>query len=234
MSTIAMEAIEIVKLLGEGAGQVMALKGVSMTLAGGQLTLLMGPSGSGKTTLLMVLGCILSPNSGAVRIGGRTTTGAQPEELAKVRRQHIGFIFQSYHLFPTLRAEENVRLPLDVRGERTLAALAKAQRALTAVGLSHKFKSFPRDLSGGEQQRVAIARAIVGNPSVVLADEPTAALDRENGLAIMGVLADIAKDPAHAVFVVAHDPQIERFADRILRIEDGRLVGDEQGSKRLN
>jgi len=194
----------------------------------------MGPSGSGKTTLLMVLGCILSPNSGAVRIGGRTTTGAQPEELAKVRRQHIGFIFQSYHLFPTLRAEENVRLPLDVRGERTLAALAKAQRALTAVGLSHKFKSFPRDLSGGEQQRVAIARAIIGNPSVILADEPTAALDRENGLAIMGVLADLAKDPAHAVFAVTHDPRIERFADRILRIEDGRLVGDEHRSKRLN
>jgi putative ABC transport system ATP-binding protein len=125
-------------------------------------------------------------------------------------------------------------MPLDVRGERTMDALAKAQRALRTVGLSHKLKSFPRDLSGGEQQRVAIARAIVGHPSMILADEPTAALDRENGLAIMGVLADIAKDPAHAVFAVTHDPRIEQFADRILRIDDGRLVGDEQRSKRLN
>jgi putative ABC transport system ATP-binding protein len=151
-----------------------------------------------------------------------------------VRRQNIGFIFQSFHLFPTLTAAENTRLPVDVRGERSLAALDKAQQALIAVGLSHKFNSFPRDLSGGEQQRVAIARAVVGAPSVVLADEPTAALDRENGLAIMSVLADIAKDPAHAVFVVTHDPRIELFADRILRIEDGVVVADEVRTKRVN
>ena len=161
-------------------------------------------------------------------------TDMPPEALAKVRQQHIGFIFQSFHLFPTLTAEENVRLALDMRGEHTMAALAKAQQALTTVGLAHKFNSFPRDLSGGEQQRVAIARAIVGGPSVILADEPTAALDRENGLAIMGVLADIAKDPARAVFAVTHDPRIELFADRILSIEDGRLVGDQPRSGRLS
>jgi putative ABC transport system ATP-binding protein len=234
MNTVAIEAIEIVKSLGEGAGQVLVLKGVSVSLAGGELTLLMRPSGSGKTTLLSVLGCILSPTAGVVRIGGRTTTGVPPEELAKVRQQHIGFIFQSFHLFPTLTAEENVRLTLDMRGERTLAALAKAQQALTTVGLAHKLNSFPQDLSGGEQQRVAIARAIVGDPSVILADEPTAALDRENGLAIMGVLANIAKDPARAVFAVTHDPRIELFADRILSIEDGRLVGDQPRSGRLS
>jgi putative ABC transport system ATP-binding protein len=226
MKTIVIEAIDVVKLFGEGAGRVLALKGVSVSLKGGELTLLMGPSGSGKTTLLSVLGCMLSPTAGLVRISGRTITRLRPEELAKVRRQNIGFIFQSFHLFPTLTAEENTRLPL--------AALDKAQQALIAVGLSHKFNSFPRDLSGGEQQRVAIARAVVGAPSVVLADEPTAALDRENGLAIMSVLADIATDPAHAVFVVTHDPRIEPFADRILRIEDGLVVSDEARTKRLN
>jgi putative ABC transport system ATP-binding protein len=234
MKPVVMEAIDVVKSLGEGAGQVLALKGVSVSLKGGELTLLMGPSGSGKTTLLSLLGCMLSPTAGLVRIGGRTVTGLRPEELAKVRRQNIGFIFQSYHLFPTLTAQENARLPLDVRGERTLDALNKAQQALITVGLAHKFNSFPRDLSGGEQQRVAIARAVVGAPLVILADEPTAALDKENGLAIMTVLSDIAKDPARAVFVVTHDPRIEPFADRILRIEDGLIVADEAMTKRLN
>jgi putative ABC transport system ATP-binding protein len=234
MKPVVMEAIDVVKSLGEGAGQVLALKGVSVSLKGGELTLLMGPSGSGKTTLLSLLGCMLSPTAGLVRVGGRTVTGLRPEELAKVRRQNIGFIFQSYHLFPTLTAQENARLPLDVRGERTLDALNKAQQALITVGLAHKFNSFPRDLSGGEQQRVAIARAVVGAPSVILADEPTAALDKENGLAIMTVLSDIAKDPTRAVFVVTHDPRIEPFADRILRIEDGRIVADEAMTKRLN
>jgi putative ABC transport system ATP-binding protein len=232
-NNVVIEAADVVKALGEGAGRVLALKGVSIALAGGELTLLMGPSGSGKTTLLSILGCLLSPTKGTVKIRDRTVTGAGAEELARVRRENIGFIFQSYHLFPTLMAEENVRLPLDVRGERTRAALTKAREALTVVGLSHKFKSFPRDLSGGEQQRVAIARAIVGNPAVILADEPTAALDSENGLAIMTMLAGIAKEITRAVFVVTHDPRILPFAGRILRIEDGLLVGDEPGKAKL-
>jgi putative ABC transport system ATP-binding protein len=232
-NNVVIEAVDVVKALGEGAGRVMALKGVSIAVTGGELTLLMGPSGSGKTTLLSILGCLLSPTQGLVKIRERTVTGAGAEELAKLRRENIGFIFQSYHLFPTLMAEENVRLPLDVRGERTRAALIKAREALVAVGLSHKFKSFPRDLSGGEQQRVAIARAIVGNPALVLADEPTAALDSENGMAIMKVLAGIAEEPTRAVFVVTHDPRIMPFADRIIRIEDGLLVGDERGKAKL-
>jgi putative ABC transport system ATP-binding protein len=228
-NNVVVETVDVIKALGEGAGRVMALKGVSIAIAGGELTLLMGPSGSGKTTLLSILGCLLSPTQGVVKIRDRTVTGAGAEELAKLRRENIGFIFQSYHLFPTLMAEENVRLPLDVRGERTQAALIKAREALASVGLSHKFGSFPRDLSGGEQQRVAIARAIVGDPALVLADEPTAALDSENGMAIMKVLARIAKETTRAVFVVTHDPRILPFADRIVRIEDGLLVGDERG-----
>ena len=228
MTEPVIEAVDIVRILGEGAWRVEALRGINLSLRGGELTLLMGPSGSGKTTLLSVLGCILSPTQGSVRILGRPITGARPEELAAIRRRHVGFIFQTYHLFPTLTAVENIRLVLDVRGERSRRARAKANEALAAVGTSHKARSFPRELSGGEQQRVAIARAIVGDASAVLADEPTGALDSENGHAIMTVLAKIAKDPARAVFVVTHDPRILQFADRIVRIEDGRIVGQER------
>jgi putative ABC transport system ATP-binding protein len=228
MTKIMIEATDIVKVLGEGAGRVDALKGINLSLVGGELTLLMGPSGSGKTTLLSVLGCMLSPTSGTVRIRERSTTGLSPEELAKLRRENVGFVFQSYHLFPTLTAAENVRLTLDVRGERAPLARDKAAKALATVGLSHKANAFPRELSGGEQQRVAVARAIVGDASVVLADEPTAALDSENGHAVMTMLAEIAKDPARALFIVTHDPRIMPFADRILRIEDGRIVDDQR------
>jgi len=226
------EATEIVKVLGAGAARVEALKGVNLALAGGELTLLMGPSGSGKTTLLSVLGAMLSPTSGTVHIRGRSTTGLGPEELAVLRRDNVGFVFQSYHLFPTLTAAENVRLALDVRGDRSPLAKVKAEKALATVGLSHKAKSFPRELSGGEQQRVAVARAIVGNASLILADEPTAALDSENGHAVMALLADIAKDPNRALFIVTHDPRIMPFADRILRIEDGRIVSDQRRGQR--
>jgi putative ABC transport system ATP-binding protein len=228
MTASIIEGVDIVQELGEGAGQVRALKGVTISLVGGELTLLMGPSGSGKTTLLSVLGCMLTPTRGTVRVLGRSTAGARPEELAELRRRNVGFIFQSYHLFPTLTAVENVLLVLDVRGERSSGAVAKAHEALAIVGLSHKVNSFPRELSGGEQQRVAIARAIVGSASAILADEPTGALDSENGHAIMKVLAAIAKDPSRAVLVVTHDPRILPFANRIVRIEDGCIVGEER------
>jgi putative ABC transport system ATP-binding protein len=139
----------------------------------------------------------------------------------------VGFVFQSYHLFPTLTAVDNVRLALDVRGERGRGAKAKARDALGRMGLSHKFASYPLELSGGEQQRVAIARAIVGGPSVILADEPTAALDSENGQAIMGILSEIARDRGHGVLVVTHDPRLLPFADRIVYIEDGSIVREQ-------
>ena len=232
MTEIMLEATDIRKVLGDDAGRLEVLKGIDLSLGGGELTLLMGPSGSGKTTLLSVLGCMLTPTSGAVQIRGRSTTGLGSEELAKLRRENVGFVFQSYHLFPTLTAAENVRMALDVRGVRSAPARVKAEQALATVGLSHKAKSFPRALSGGEQQRVAIARAIVGDPSLVLADEPTAALDSENGQAIMTLLADIAKDPKRALFIVTHDPRIMPFADRILRIEDGRIVSDQRRGER--
>jgi putative ABC transport system ATP-binding protein len=228
MSEAIMEAVEVAKSLGQGAAQVQALKGVNLSLSGGELALLMGPSGSGKTTLLSVLGCIMTPSAGTVRIRGRATAGLEAEQLAGLRRDHIGFVFQSYHLFPTLNALDNVRLALDVRGERSRQASERSAEALASVGLSHKLDAFPRELSGGEQQRVAIARAIVGKPAAILADEPTAALDSQNGNAIMSVLAQIAKAPERGVLVVTHDPRILPFADRIVRIEDGEIVGEER------
>jgi putative ABC transport system ATP-binding protein len=226
MSEPVIEVANIVQRLGKGAGQVHALKDVSLSLVGGQLTLLMGPSGSGKTTLLSVLGCMLTPTEGTVRVHGRSTAGAGPGDLAKIRREHIGFVFQSYRLFPTLSAVDNVRLALDVRGIRGSDAVDRAVAALRDVGLLHKRNAYPSELSGGEQQRVAIARAIVGDPSAILADEPTGALDSENGLAIMRILAQVAKDPSRGVLVVTHDPRIMTFADRIIHIEDGRIPAE--------
>jgi putative ABC transport system ATP-binding protein len=228
MTKLVIEAIEVAKVLGSGAAQVRALKGVSLSLKGGELALLMGPSGSGKTTLLSVLGCMLTPTTGTVRVGGRSTEGATLEELTKLRRDNVGFIFQSYHLFPTLNATDNVRLALDVRDEPTKEAVARSKEALAKVGLSHKTGAYPRELSSGEQQRVAIARAIVANASAILADEPTAALDGENGRAIMMILSTIAKDRSRGVLVVTHDARIEPFADRVIHLEDGRIVREEQ------
>jgi putative ABC transport system ATP-binding protein len=227
MTGFVMEAAGIVKDLGSGAAQTRALKGVNLSLKGGELTLLMGPSGSGKTTLLSILGCMLTPTEGTIRVRGDSIAGKGPEDLAKLRRENIGFVFQSYHLFPTLSAADNVRLSLDVRGETGKDARTKAREALARVGLSHKTASYPRQLSGGEQQRVAIARAVVGDPSVILADEPTAALDSENGKAIMGILAEIAREPGRGVLVVTHDPRLVPFADRIVHIEDGNIVREE-------
>jgi putative ABC transport system ATP-binding protein len=221
-------ARDIVKELGRGAGLVRALKGVSVELYPGELTLLMGPSGSGKTTLLSILGCILTQTSGDLTLAGQSTANRTPEQLADLRRRHVGFIFQGYNLFPTLTAEENVRLALDVRGDSGSEATVRAQRALQQVGLSHRMRSNPGNMSGGEKQRVAVARAIASQPSLILADEPTAALDSENGMSVMALLSEIAKDPAHAVLAVTHDPRTIPYADRILRIEDGLIVGEDR------
>jgi putative ABC transport system ATP-binding protein len=219
-------ARDIVMELGQGAGRVRVLKGVDLTLGSGELTLLMGPSGSGKTTLLSIMGCILSPTAGTLQVADQRTDGLGAEQLAELRRRHIGFVFQSYNLFPTLTAIENVLLALDVRGINGPAAKKEAEKALTAVGLSHRMRSYPRNLSGGEQQRVAVARALAGSPSLLLADEPTAALDAENGRAVMALLSDLARDESRAILAVTHDGRTLPYADRIINIEDGLIVGE--------
>lgn len=223
-----LEARDIYKTINTGAGELKILKGVDMDLRPGELTLLMGPSGSGKTTLLSILGCILTATSGDLDIAGEQAVGASSEDLAEIRRQHIGFVFQSYNLFPTLTALENVMVALDVRKVKSADPVQLATDALKAVGLGHRINAFPSKLSGGEKQRVAIARALAGQPSVVLADEPTAALDSENGKAVMELLSQVAKDPNRAVLAVTHDHRTLAYADRIIRIEDGRIVADER------
>jgi putative ABC transport system ATP-binding protein len=233
MNDYIIEAKNIEKTLGSGAGKVQALRGIDLSLRRGELTLLMGPSGSGKTTLLLILGCMLAPSSGQVTVCGVPTTDADEEGLAKIRRDHIGFVFQSYHLFPTLTAAQNVQLALDIRGERGRKARERSCQALKMVGLEHKTNALPHELSGGEQQRVAIARAIVTNPSAVLADEPTAALDSGNGQTLMRILASIAHERGSAVLVVTHDPRVLPFADRIVQIEDGRLIEERSDEPQL-
>jgi putative ABC transport system ATP-binding protein len=227
MTAPIIEAKNITKLLGSGSSQVMALKDVNLSLSSGSLTMLMGPSGSGKTTLLSILGCMLAPTNGTVQICGTSTEGIGHERLAAIRRQYIGFVFQSYHLFPTLTAAENVQMALDVRGEHASVARPKTKDALARVGLEGKSGGFPRELSGGEQQRVAIARAIVAAPSAILADEPTGALDGVNGQAVLAILSGIAKEGNHTVLVVTHDTRLLRFADNIIYIEDGTLKEEE-------
>jgi putative ABC transport system ATP-binding protein len=222
-SKIVLEARGIVKELGHGAGKVRALKGVDLSLHAGELTLLMGPSGSGKTTLLSILGCILTPTQGTLHVAGQSTAGLNPEQLAVLRRRHVGFIFQSYNLFPTLTAEENVRVALDVRHQRGSEAVVRAQRALQQVGLRHKLKSYPANMSGGEQQRVAVARALVGRPSILLADEPTGNLDSKNGDAVMELLRELHRSGS-TICMVTHDPRFARHADRTIHLFDGRVV----------
>jgi putative ABC transport system ATP-binding protein len=223
-----LEAKNIYKTIATGAGDLKILKGVDMDLRPGELTLLMGPSGSGKTTLLSILGCILTATSGELKVAGEEAVGRSSEGLAEIRRRHVGFVFQGYNLFPTLTALENVMMALDVRNARVSDPVAAATEALKAVGLGHRINAFPSKMSGGEKQRVAIARSLAGRPSVILADEPTAALDSENGKAVMELLAEVAKDPTRAVLAVTHDHRTLPYADRIIRIEDGRIVADER------
>jgi putative ABC transport system ATP-binding protein len=200
-----------------------ALRGVSLDVAAGEVVLLVGPSGSGKTTLLSIIGCVLSPTSGTVKLCG-TDIGTYPEQmLPDLRLNLIGFVFQGHNLITALSAKQNVRLPLLMRGFATKHADELAEQMLVKVGLGDKFDSLPRDLSGGQNQRVAIARALVGSPPIVLADEPTAALDGRTGQEVMETLTSLAHQAGHAVLIVTHDPRIFPFGDRVVHMEDGTL-----------
>jgi len=218
------EARAVTKIFSAGATRVIALDRIDLAVCAGEVVLLMGPSGSGKTTLLSVLGCILRPTSGTVLIEGRQASGLRERELAGLRLGHIGFVFQSYNLFPTLRAIENVMVALDLKGVRGDEATRAAREALGMVGLADKENILPEDLSGGQKQRLAIARALALGPNIILADEPTAALDSANGRLVISLMRDLAKSQGRAVIIVSHDNRILEFADRIVHIEDGRIA----------
>jgi len=220
----AVEVRDLVKIYGSGPTAFRALKGVSMRVEPGEFIMLAGPSGSGKTTLLSILGCVLSPSAGEVRLFGEPVSGRRESDLPDLRLSYIGFVFQGHNLIASLSALDNIALLLKLRGHAPAEARRQARALLAEVGLADKADSKPRDLSGGQRQRVAIARALAGGPPLILADEPTAALDAENGLKVTELLRTLAREQGRTVIVVTHDNRIFHLADRILHIEDGLMV----------
>lgn len=218
------------KIYREGATELRALQAVNLEVRAGELTMLMGPSGSGKTTLLSILGCILRASEGKLEVLGKDVSTLAEKELPRIRRDGIGFVFQGFNLFPTLTAAENVALALDLRGVRAREAIKRGEELLAEVGLAQKARSFPADLSGGQKQRVAIARALAGDPPILLADEPTAALDSTSGRTVIELLQRLAREHGRAVVMVTHDPRVLSFGDRIIHLEDGRIVGEEKSA----
>jgi putative ABC transport system ATP-binding protein len=214
---------DVTKTYVEGSASVSALRGVDLEVHSGEMVLLVGPSGSGKTTLLSIVGCILQATSGSIRIAGQEVGHLRQSELSRVRLDHLGFVFQGFNLFPTLTAGENIELMLDLKGIRGPQAHKRSYELLQRVGLAEKFHVVPANLSGGQKQRVAIARALAGDPEIILADEPTAALDSHTGRTIMEMMRDLAHERGRAVLIVTHDPRVLEFADRTIRIEDGMI-----------
>jgi putative ABC transport system ATP-binding protein len=225
---IAVSARGITKSFGEGGA--LALKGVHVDVAQGECVMLVGPSGSGKTTLLSILGCVLRPTAGSYRLFGEEMSNWPEGDLPRVRRALIGFIFQGHNLIASMTALENVLFQLQMRGIDGKRAIAEAKRLLECVGLGEKFDNLPSQLSGGQRQRVAVARALAGEPPLILADEPTASLDLESGLAVMRLLKEVSGRGAHTLVIVTHDSRIFKFADRIEHLEDGLMVRKEEAS----
>ena len=221
---LAIDARDVHKVFGTGALAFEALRGVDFQVARGELLMLVGPSGSGKTTLLSILGCVLSATAGDVKLFDLDVTRLKGRELPAVRRALIGFVFQGSNLIASLSAFDNVRLVLETRGVPRARASAEAKELLDRVGLADKLWNRPRELSGGQQQRVAIARAVAGAPPLVLADEPTAALDAQTGHEAVELLTRVCRERGSTVVIVTHDSRIFQFADRIVHIEDGHIV----------
>jgi putative ABC transport system ATP-binding protein len=211
---------------GSKGTRVRALDDVSLSLARGTLTLIMGPSGSGKTTLLSLLGCLLTPDNGSVFVDGSEVTSLDERKRTELRREQIGFIFQAFRLFHSLSAFENVMIAAEIEGTRDQQSSEAARQLLENLGLGDKLHLKPNALSGGEKQRVAIARALLPNPKILLADEPTAALDASAGRQIGEILRDLAERQERTIVVVSHDHRWASFAHRTVVLEDGHLVED--------
>ena len=219
------EAIAVARTYGEGEAAVHALRGVSLEVERHRLTAVMGPSGSGKSTLMHILAGLDRPDSGTVSIDGTEITSLDDDALTKLRRTHIGFIFQFFNLLPMLTAEENILLPLEIAGSRPDADWH--QQVMKKVGLTDRRTHRPAELSGGQQQRVAVARAVVAKPVVMFADEPTGNLDSRTGAEILGLLRETVDSLGQTTVMVTHDPQAAAIADRILFLDDGHVVRDQ-------
>ncbi len=209
-----------------GRREVVALRGVSLSVRRGETVAVVGPSGSGKSTLLNLIGGLDRPSRGRILLEGRNLAELDDDELALVRREKIGFVFQFFHLLPTLTCVENVALPLHLRGWSRRSAEARARELLALVGLGERLDHLPEELSGGERQRVAIARALAANPPVLLADEPTGNLDTRTGAEILTLLADLHTRLGTTMLIVTHDAQVARACARVVTLRDGQIVGD--------
>ncbi len=228
----------LTKVFGAGRAAVRAVDAIDLSVRRGELVLVMGPSGSGKTTLLTLIGGLLRPTSGTVRVNGLEITRLKEAKLTKFRRHYLGFIFQSFNLLESLNARENVEVALNFAGIGGRKARKRATALLTDLGMSDRLRAKPRTLSGGERQRVSIARALANDPQLILADEPTANLDSRHGHEVVELLHDIARQQQRTIVIVSHDHRIRDVADRVLWLEDGRFheldEGNAQQSALLN
>jgi putative ABC transport system ATP-binding protein len=222
MGWMMIEVRDLVMRLASGEGEITILDGVTLDVPAGEVAAVTGPSGSGKSTLLGLLAGLDQPTSGSIVVNGVTVTALDEDRLARFRRETIGYVFQAFHLIPTLTALENVGVPLELAGVRQ--PLEQAATLLHEVGLGRRQRHYPAQLSGGEQQRVAIARAMALGPSVLLADEPTGNLDSATGAAIMDLLLRLRSERGATLVLVTHDPMVARHADREIALRDGRIV----------
>ena len=223
MTAATLEVNQVTKRYGSGTIEVAAVRDVSLSVAPGEIVLIMGPSGSGKTTLLSMLGALLKPSAGEIRLNGDVISAMKENRLPEIRLQKFGFIFQDFNLLSALTALENVAIVAELAGVKGPEARRKAKELMTGLGLGERLNFLPEKLSGGEKQRVAIARALVNDPALILADEPTANLDSKIGHEIMRLLRSIAKEQGRSVVIVSHDQRIKDIADRVLWLEDGQF-----------
>jgi putative ABC transport system ATP-binding protein len=221
---VAVRIRGVTKHFGSGDQKVWALRGVDWDIYAGQMSLIVGPSGCGKTTLLSVIAGILDSDDGQVTIFGSEITRMRDRQKTNFRARHIGFVFQQYNLLPALTAAENAAIPLVIAGWSREKAVRRAREVLESMGMGNKTESLPTELSGGQMQRVAIARALVHEPSLLVCDEPTAALDHETGITVMDLLRKSAVRPDRAVVVVTHDNRVFQYGERIAHMDDGRIV----------
>ncbi len=224
--TAALEAVDITKSLPLGRERIDILRGISLRIAHGEFVAIMGPSGSGKSTLLGIIAGLDNPTTGRVLVDGVDITKMSEGQLARVRNEKIGMVFQAFNLIPTLTAQENVEVPLYV-GKHPGSPSARARELLMLVGLGHRFKNKPNQLSGGEQQRVAVARALATNPAIVIMDEPTGNLDKKNGDNVLQMIRDLRQATGTTFVIATHDPNVAGAADRAIRIVDGQIAATE-------